>query len=615
MIKKILFLFFSLLGHQNIVAQTKIIEINPNDKEIEIIGYTTYLLDSLGKISIKEALKSHSFQKNHKKNINFGSNQSYLWLKFKLLNQSYTVRQFSLVCKGVDSLHCYQIIDSTQQMVKNYLTGTHISLNEREFPSPYLTFSFELLPKQINTIYVRIKNVNYPLSVSPFKLFSQNEIKIYLKQNDLLQSIYIGSMLFLLMFGSALLLFFREWLYFYYLLCVLLSMTMMLVYNDYYYLVFDKVPEIIRNKNFYGIPTSLAPMFYLFFAKEFLIFGYDKNGYLKWLTRIVSILTVLTLTIFIIFKINIYQHRNIFYVLIFALCSLTLLLLYRSISRKYTPAWFFLAATVPVLLMGFWETLSDFHHTPVQDIHRYYYGCTLFEMYVLTLGLSLKFKIAQDEKKQLQAEVFAIETQVQETERQRIAQDLHDKLGGLLGALTINLSVLLKNKHLQKQETDSLKKSLEMLNLTSEEVRNISHSLASSTLTKLGLVAMLIEMYQNTDSPKVLVQNNGFLTRLDSTKEMALYAIIQECINNARKHANASEISVIFKQNSDKLTVIVEDDGTGFEINNSSIGGKGLENISFRIKEHLRGDLTIDTGIGQGTIVMIKMKTIYSTKI
>lgn len=606
--KKILFCSISLFWHQLIIAQTKTIVINPNDEEIELIGQTSYLLDSSGKISVQEVSKSTTFQRNTKKSINFGSNQSYLWLKFKLLNYSDSTRRFSLVSKGVDSLHCYQIIDSTHQIVKDYLTGSHISFNEREYPSPYLTFSIELLPKQVNTIYVRIRNVNYPLSVSPFKLYSQKAAKAYLKQNDLLQSIYIGSMLFLLMFGSALLLFFREWLYFYYLVCVFLSMSMMLVYNDYYYLIFDKVPEIIRSKNFYGIPTSLAPMFYLFFAKEFLIFGYDKNGYLKRLTRGISIITVLTITVFIVFSLNIYQYRNIFYVLIFALCSLTHILLFRSLNRKYKPAWFFLAATVPVLLMGFWETLSDFHHTPVQDIHRYYYASTMFEMYVLTLGLALKFKIAQDEKNQLQAEVFAIETQVQETERQRIAQDLHDKLGGLLGALTINLSVLTKNKQLQKQEVDSLNKSLEMLNLTSEEVRNISHSLASSTLTKLGLVAMLMEMYQNTDNPKVNVQNNGFLTRLESSKEMALYAIIQECINNARKHAYASEISICFKQNADKLTVMVEDDGKGFEITNSINKGNGLENISFRIKEHLRGELLIDSGIGRGTVVMIKTK-------
>lgn len=605
--RKTIFILLVILRFQNLTAQ-KILTIKPHDEDIEVINNLSYYLDSTGQVSIYQILSSDLFRPLSKNTINFGRNQSYLWLKLRIINQSNSDRVFSLISKGVDSLQSYQVSEPTSQILKNSLTGSHISLNKREFMSPYLSFSFKLSPNQVNVIYVRAKNNNYPLSVYPFKLFTQDSAKFYIKRKDLLQSIYIGSMVFLLLFGSVLLSFFKEWLYFYYLLCVLFSMTMMLVYNDYYYLIFEQAPLIIRNKNFYGIPTSLLPLFYLFFAKEFLVFGYDVNGYLKRLIRVTSILTVCVLVIFLAFNISIYQYRIIFYVCIFALCTLTLVLLFRSIRRKYKPAWLFLFATVPVLLMGFWETLSDLHHTPVQEIHSYYYFFTIFEMYMLTLGLSLKFKIAQDEKKKLQAEVFAIETQVQENERQRIAQDIHDKIGGLLGALYINLSVLTKNKNLGTEEVSSIQKSLKMLDLTSEEVRGISHSLASNTLTKLGLVAMLIEMYEGSDSPKVSIQNNGFLSRLSPTKEMASYAIIQECINNARKHADAKNIYIVFKQIDEKLLIMIEDDGNGFDIRNLPKTGTGLENIGFRVKEHLQGDLSIDTDIGQGTTIMIKIK-------
>ena len=589
-------------------SQSKIIDIDRLNDDIEIISNTEFLLDSSGKTSINTIIKNNLFRKIDEKQINFGSNQSYLWLKFRVRNISNTSRKFSLISKGIDSLMSYQVIDSSQKIVQEKLTGSHIPLKYREFASPYLTFSFELNPQQINTIYARIKNQNYPLSVSPFKLMSRDLTQLYLKKNDLLQSVYIGSMMFLLLFGSALLFFFKEWVYFYYLLCVLFSMIMMMTYNDYYYLIVEKSPLIIRNKSFFGTIPSILPIFYLFFAKEFLVYGYDKNGYLKNLTQYLSLVTLLVVASFLIFNINFYQFRNVLYIFISSLCSLTLVLLYRSIRRKYKPAYFFLVATVPVLLMGFLESLSEFHSIPVQDIHGYYYTATIFEMYVLTLGLSLKFKISQDEKKRLQAEVFAIENQVQENERQRIAQDLHDKLGGILGALKINISSLSINKNLTETEKTSLGKSLEMIDLTSEEVRNISHSLASSTLTKLGLVAMLIEMYQQSETPKIVIQNSGFVNRLSSMKEMALYAIIQECVNNALKHANANEIFIIFKEIEEKLTVIIEDDGCGFNIGKTSTGGRGLENINFRVKEHLRGDLQIDTNVGSGTVIMIKMK-------
>lgn len=53
---------------------------------------------------------------------------------------------------------------------------------------------------------------------------------------------------------------------------------------------------------------------------------------------------------------------------------------------------------------------------------------------------------------------------------------------------------------------------------------------------------------------------------------------------------------------------MIEEDGSGFDIKNTSNGGKGLENVGFRIKEHLNGELTIDPAIGQGMIIMIKLK-------
>lgn len=607
MIKKIIICFCLVTTVLTGFAQTKAVKITPLSDEVYIIPETEYLIDSLGGLSVKEAMLNTHFRKLSGTMINFGSNPSYLWLRFTVSNQSDSSRNFVLVTKGIDSLWTYQL-DTTARIIKSGFTGGHIPIQKREVTSPYLTFSFNLLPYQQSTLYIRVKNVSYPLSVYPFRVFSKYASMSFLKRSDLIQSLYIGIMLFLLLFSFALLIFFKEWIYFYYLLCVLFSMTMMLVYNDYYYLIFDQSPEFIRNKNFFGIPTTVVPMFYLFFAKEFLVYGYDKDGILRRLTIGMASLTVVVILLFVVFKLSFFTYRYYIYILIFLLCFLTFVLVYRSIKRHYRPAWIFLFATVPVLCIGVLETFSDLHHIPVQLMHTIYYGSTVFEMFVLTLGLALRFKIAQDEKKKLQGEVFAIETQVQETERKRIAQDLHDKLGGLLGALKVNLSMLSSNKQLKSQEAESLEKILQMLDLTSEEVRNISHSLASSTLTKLGLVPMLLEMYRDADNPKVIIQNNNFIGRLNQTKEMALYAIIQEGINNALKHAEPNEIAVIFKQSEDKLTVMIEDDGKGFEVQNSPSEGKGLENISFRVKEHLHGDLLIESSKNRGAIITIKFK-------
>ncbi|WP_390890903.1 7TM diverse intracellular signaling domain-containing protein [Emticicia fluvialis] len=124
-------------------------------------------------------------------------------------------------------------------------------------------------------------------------------------------------------------------------------------------------------------------------------------GVLKRLTIWLSSITVVVILLFLILHLSFYQYRYFTYLLIFCLCSLTFVLVFRSIKRKYKPAWLFLFATVPVLCISVLETFSDLHHIPVQLMHTIYYSATVFEMFVLTLGLALRFKIAQYEKKKL----------------------------------------------------------------------------------------------------------------------------------------------------------------------------------------------------------------------
>jgi signal transduction histidine kinase len=472
------------------------IKVNDQQSKVEILNGSEFLFDAQGNLSIDEIIKSKKFRKLPKMNVNFGEKGDYLWLKFSIENSNLHTRKFMFVTKGVDSLFCYQI-NSNLAIQKKIATGTHTPLSKREYTSSYLTFTFEIPPYRTSTIYLKAKNINYPLSVYPYIVYDEKAGRNFIKLQDLIQSSYIGGMLFLILFGIALLIFFQERLYFFYLLCVFSSLIMMLIYNDFSFLIFERLPTLIINKNFFGAMTTLISLLYLLFSQEFLDFGIDKKDYIQNTIRVAIINTKLVISIFLIFGINFYQHRFWVYPFIFFNCTLTLYLLFRSLQKKYRPAWLYLIATLPVLLVGIIETLSEFHTVTIQEMHSWYYGCTFFEMYVLTLGIVYKFKIGQDEKKRVQAEVFANETIIKEKEGHRIAQDLHDKIGGLLGLLKLNITNFSKNSAINKSHLLELKSSIEMIDLTAEEVRNIAHSLASSTLTKLGLVPLLTEMYQN----------------------------------------------------------------------------------------------------------------------
>jgi signal transduction histidine kinase len=600
----LLLLFFDSKS-QNI-SQQEWITVGKNDVEIDISEATYYFLDPSGKATITDITNNNPFLKNNHSTVNFGSSNAYLWLKFGLVNPFNQPKKLSFITKGVDSLTCYQV-DTAKKVISSVLTGSHINYKKREYQSSILTTSFVLAPNSSQIIYLRAKNTGYSLSVSPYLLMSHKEASIFVKKRDLIQSIYIGSMFFLLMFGGALLLFFKERLYVYYLVCVFFNLTLMVIYNEYYFLFIDTAPIFIRNKNLLGSIASILPVFYLLFTKEFLIFGYDNNGTLRRIIRITIGTTLTIIFCYIVFQINFYHYRRILYIFLFVLCGLNLVLLYRSIVRKYKPAWFYLIATFPVLFVGFLEALSDLHRIPIQDLHQYYYITTLIEMYILLLGLAYKFKITQDEKEKIQIVVLGIESQAQERERQRIAQDLHDSIGGLLSLLKLHLSAFLKKAKSKGEDLTDVKDIFKVLDNTADSVRSISHSLAPSTLTKLGLVPAIFEMYQHIDEPKFTILVNGFNERLELNKEMALYYIIQECVSNIQKHAQAKEVSIQFNQVGAKVSVNIEDDGIGFDTSIIS-KGKGLENINVRVKEHLRGDIVIDSTPGNGTIVMIKMK-------
>jgi signal transduction histidine kinase len=600
----LLLLFFDSKS-QNI-SEEEWIKVREDNVKIDISKATYYFLDPSGKATITDITKNNPFLKNNHSNVNFGSSNAYLWLKFGLVNTFSHPKKLSFITKGVDSLTCYQV-NSEKKIISTIMTGSHINYKKREYQSSMLVTSFVLAPNSTQFIYLRAKNTGYSLSVSPYLLMSYKEASILVKRRDLIQSIYIGSMFFLLMFGVALLLFFKERLYIYYLICVFFNLTLMVIYNEYYFLFIDTAPLFIRNKNLLGSIASILPVFYLLFTKEFLIFGYDNNGTLRRIIRTTIGVTLTIIFCFIFFQINFYEYRRILYIFLFSLCGLNLILLYRSIVRKYKPAWFYLIATFPVLFVGFLEALSDLHRIPIQDLHLYYYITTLIEMYILLLGLAYKFKITQDEKEKIQIVVLGIESQAQEQERRRIAQDLHDSIGGLLSLLKLHLNTFLKKAKLQGEEIKEIKDIFKVLDNTADSVRSISHSLAPSTLTKLGLVPAIFEMYQHIDEPKFTILVNGFKERLELNKEMALYYIIQECVSNIQKHAQAKEVSIQFNQVGAKISVNIEDDGIGFDTSIIS-KGKGLENINVRVKEHLKGDIVIDSTPGNGTIVMIKMK-------
>jgi len=225
-----------------------------------------------------------------------------------------------------------------------------------------------------------------------------------------------------------------------------------------------------------------------------------------------------------------------------------------------------------------------------------------------------KEKVLQEEKiagMEKQQQVASLQSMIngQETERTRIARDLHDGMGGILSTVKMHYSTL-------SQDTPGIRenplymKTLDLINEVSDQLRTVAHSMMPEVLMKVGLTEALRDFCNNVSSSKrltVKLQSYGMEKRLSSSTEINLFRIIQELVNNIIKHADATEAIIQINRQGNKLHVVIEDNGRGF--NTSEAEGKrsmGMNTVKSRVN-YLNGTLTIDSKDGIGTTVMINL--------
>ncbi|MBL4662380.1 MAG: sensor histidine kinase [Flavobacteriaceae bacterium] len=221
-----------------------------------------------------------------------------------------------------------------------------------------------------------------------------------------------------------------------------------------------------------------------------------------------------------------------------------------------------------------------------------------------------EIEIQKTEKLLKEQELTTIDAMIegQEKERQRLASDLHDSVGATLSAAKLQFDHLSKNKDKLDSLDDLFSKTKTLLDDAYNEVRSMAHLKNSGVIAKNGLLPAVEKLAKNASSTnklKVEVQDFGLENRLESTLEITIFRIIQELVTNIIKHANASEASISITQHKESLSIIVEDNGNGFNAQKvQKKEGMGLSGIERRI-EHLEGALEVDSTLGKGTSILI----------
>lgn len=193
----------------------------------------------------------------------------------------------------------------------------------------------------------------------------------------------------------------------------------------------------------------------------------------------------------------------------------------------------------------------------------------------------------------------------EEKERNRIAIELHDNIGGMLSAASYALSQ--SGNYQNYQNTNSRVNTL--ITDIRNEIRKTAHTLMPDVLIRESIVEA-IQQYchfiERDTGVQINFQYRGSFEHVERDVQLSLYRICQELVQNILKHAEASQVIVQLDAASDLLSLTVEDNGKGFDTEDASYKGRGLKYIENRLLL-VNGKISIDTESGKGTSIYIEI--------
>jgi len=205
---------------------------------------------------------------------------------------------------------------------------------------------------------------------------------------------------------------------------------------------------------------------------------------------------------------------------------------------------------------------------------------------------------------------------VQESERHRIARDLHDKVAQDLSSSKILTETLIDNQpNIPNEIRQKISELSLMLKKSIKAVRDLAYDMRPSGLDQLGLVQTIYQ-YCEDFSAKNSIAVDFFSAGMDNIQldfdtEINLYRLIQEGLNNIKKHAEASQITIRLVASSPNIILRIEDNGNGFDVEGSLIKALNEKHMGLKSMEEraslLKGNLKIQSRLMQGTKIFIEV--------
>ncbi|CAN5531721.1 hypothetical protein BH10BAC2_BH10BAC2_09030 [soil metagenome] len=621
---RLLFFIFNLLVTPGIYAFDK-----ENNEALEITNSGLYKISanlasfSIGAKPVDAALafqyyRANKFvpvKKTNNEFINDGLINSEKWFALPLQNNTdQTITMvLEFIISGVNNVQCFTVND-IQKI--NSLPSSQNN-NEQKLQgllSNSVTFNISLGEKEHALLLVHTFNKGQ-LLYFPANLYSSD----YFREKDVRKNDFFGIVkgifLFIILFNLIIYLSTFDKIYLFYLIYAFFIgifalndagavsyKTGILKFTQYFsgqtFLFLGFSAWLLLMQLFISITKSNHITYKLLklLAIVDVVFAFVPNLYMHYSTQEAK-----TIQIIFQFGVNILFATNLLFIIITNISR---------IANNNKLAIFYAVANIPVVLGTVIYYSNYYNMTDIQFgwLNPVALGLSM-ETFVLAFGFAYRFNLIGKEKRQLllqinkqQHETIKQIIQTQESERKRIAEDLHDDLGSNLAAIKLSIQKL----PVEKIEYLPV---IHMLDEASADVRNISHNLMPPEFEKTKLEELLSHYYNqlsNEGNIKFQFLCTGYDHQFNKTGELMIYRIIMELTSNIIKHSAATESTVQLIYNDEHLEVMAEDNGKG--IMQKEDTGIGLKNIRSRI-DYFKGKMNIDTGsFGTTFIIQIPYK-------
>jgi len=210
--------------------------------------------------------------------------------------------------------------------------------------------------------------------------------------------------------------------------------------------------------------------------------------------------------------------------------------------------------------------------------------------------------------------------QIRDEERRQIARELHDSVGQLLTALSINIAVVQSQvSHLDPSAVRAVSENASLIDQLSRETRTISHLLHPPLLDVAGLASAVrwyVDGFSERSKIKIDVDIPEAFRRLSDETEIAIFRMVQECLTNIHRHSGATAAAIRFRAEDSRVLVEVQDNGNGITLDKQlELSSPGRSGVGFRgMRERFRqlgGTLEIRSE-GRGTMVIATLPLVES---